>query len=99
MKEYQDVIEQLKKQNPQALIVFGSHAWGTPHKDSDLDVLVIKESPKSRIERIREARANIKTNKPVDILHLTPQEAQSYKKKSTFYKQIFDEGKLVYGRL
>ena len=26
---------------PEQVILFGSHAWGTPHQDSDVDLLVI----------------------------------------------------------
>ena len=27
--------------NPEKIILFGSHAWGTPNDDSDVDLLVI----------------------------------------------------------
>jgi uncharacterized protein len=34
---------------PEAIYLFGSHAWGTPTHDSDVDLLVIvPESGKSR---------------------------------------------------
>ncbi len=29
--------------NPLSLYLFGSYAWGTPNKDSDLDLLVVVE--------------------------------------------------------
>ncbi len=29
--------------NPLSLYIFGSYAWGTPNKDSDVDVLVVVE--------------------------------------------------------
>lgn len=31
----------IKVYNPEKLYLFGSHAWGTPHEESDLDVMVI----------------------------------------------------------
>jgi len=99
MDEYHDVIEQLKKQNPQALVVFGSYVWGTPHEDSDLDVLMIKKTDKSRLDRMREAHRNIKSTLPLDIIVLTPQEAKELPKKYSFYKQVIEEGKVIYGKL
>ena len=33
-----------KAYNPISLYIFGSYAWGTPTKDSDLDLLLVVES-------------------------------------------------------
>ena len=84
---------------PDKIILFGSFAWGTPHEDSDLDVVIIQDSEKPRIQRMREIRSQIKTNKPVDVIPLTQKEAALFRSKYSFYKQIFEEGKLVYGRV
>ncbi|HCS78129.1 TPA: nucleotidyltransferase domain-containing protein [Patescibacteria group bacterium] len=96
---YDEVIEQLKKRQPQAIILFGSHAWGRPHEDSDLDILLIEETEKPFPDRMRDAREELRTNQAIDILVLTPKEAQLAPQKDSFYKQIFTEGKLLYGRL
>lgn len=47
--------------NPLSLYIFGSYAWGTPTKDSDLDLLVVVESSEKKpykrsIEGIRALR-------------------------------------------
>jgi len=100
MDEYQDVIEQLKNQKPEALIVFGSYAWGKPHKDSDLDIMMVKKTAvRSHIERIRQAHRPLRTSCAVDVLVLTPEEAKIYQKKYSFYRDIFENGKLIYGRV
>ena len=40
-----EIIEKLKNEyNPIKVILFGSHAYGTPTKDSDLDILVVKDN-------------------------------------------------------
>ncbi len=93
------VVEQLKKDKPKAIILFGSAARGEAGEDSDLDILVIKETKKSFTERMREARSMIKTNTPMDIIVLTPQEAKDLPKKNSFFAQILKEGKLLYGRI
>ena len=38
--------------NPEKIIIFGSHAYGRPIENSDIDILVIMESNKREIERM-----------------------------------------------
>jgi predicted nucleotidyltransferase len=35
---------------PEAVILFGSHAYGTPHPWSDVDLLVVVDTPNGEIE-------------------------------------------------
>ena len=42
--------------SPQVIILFGSYASGTPSKDSDIDLLVIKDDRLPKIERNRAVR-------------------------------------------
>jgi len=47
--------------NPLSIYIFGSYAWGTPTKESDIDLLVVVDSSdkkpyKRAIERIRALR-------------------------------------------
>ena len=37
----QQLRESLSKLNPYLVLLFGSHAYGTPHHDSDLDIFVV----------------------------------------------------------
>lgn len=99
MTDTENVFEQLKKMKPQAIILFGSYAWGKPNEDSDLDILMIKDSKKSFRDRTRDYRFRIKTHMPVDLIMLTPTEVKRFTKESQFFKQIFEEDKLIYGRL
>ena len=34
-----EVLKRLKPLNPNKIILFGSYAYGTPHKDSDIDLI------------------------------------------------------------
>ena len=36
----------IKEFNPQKVVLFGSHAWGLPKKDSDIDLFIIKDDAK-----------------------------------------------------
>ncbi len=38
-----DIVKKLKPLNPYQIILFGSYAYGTPTKDSDLDISVIEK--------------------------------------------------------
>ena len=37
--------------HPSAIYLFGSHAWGNPHKDSDVDLLVVVNDNASSEEK------------------------------------------------
>ena len=54
---------------PARVILFGSHARGRVHADSDLDFLVIEEVVSSRVEEAARLRRAVgKIGSPVDIL-------------------------------
>lgn len=36
-----DIADRLRTINPHRVILFGSYAWGVPHADSDIDLVVI----------------------------------------------------------
>ena len=86
---------------PEAVILFGSHAWGTPTEDSDLDLLVIvsesDEEPTARATRGHLAVGDIMVS--MDILVKTREEVERYRPVSaSLTRRIMDEGRLLYGR-
>jgi uncharacterized protein len=85
--------------NPQAVYLFGSHAWGDPDEKSDIDVFIILSSSDLRqAERIRIGmRALIGTNIDVDLLVFTQEEvAQRKDDPSTLVHKILVKGKRLY---
>ena len=38
-----EIIERLKPLKPNKIILFGSYAYGTPHKESDIDIFLLKD--------------------------------------------------------
>ena len=63
-----DIVEKLNPLNPYQIILFGSYAYGTPTKDSDLDICVIEKGMVSKREKkskIREALKDIKIAKDI----------------------------------
>ena len=87
--------------HPEAIYLFGSHAWGEPTADSDLDLLVIvSQSDQKPIQRAIRAQRSLRGVKvPVDVLVKTRREFENYSSvKASLEAQISREGKLLYGR-
>ena len=85
---------------PEKIYLFGSHTWGTPHQDSDLDLLIIINnsnlSPTKRASLFYRCLRNI--NYPLDILVRTHQEIEKFANIPMSIKyQILSKGKLIYG--
>ncbi|MBI2326974.1 nucleotidyltransferase domain-containing protein [Candidatus Curtissbacteria bacterium] len=99
MENTKIIFNQLKKFKPEAIVLFGSAARGEAGEDSDLDILLIKQTDKSFSDKVREARSLVRTSQPLDIIVITPQEAKELPKKNSFLSQILKEGKLIYGRI
>ncbi len=85
---------------PEKIIVFGSHARGTARPDSDLDLLVIKQSKQPEPERIREVSRLLRPRPmPLDILVKTPAEIQERLAiNDSFIQELLREGTVVYER-
>ena len=87
----------IKKFHPQKIILFGSFAWGKPNKDSDVDLMIIKNSKKNSFLRQLSVRRIIKGAIPVDILVYTPAEIKNRLNLGDFFiRDIIEKGKLIY---
>ena len=85
---------------PEQVILFGSHAWGTPHEDSDVDLLVIvSQSDEKPIERaVRAHRCLSSLNVPKDILVKTRAEVERFRRVyASLECEILERGKVLYG--
>src|SRR3954447_25460214 len=87
------VAEQFK---PERIILFGSHAYGTPHADSDVDVLVVMPCPNQLDQACRISIA-IDPPFPLDVVVRTPY-AMSWRLKEgeTFLTEVVTKGKVLY---
>jgi predicted nucleotidyltransferase len=87
--------------HPEAIYLFGSHAWGKPTAESDMDLLVIISKSRQRpIQRAVRAQRSLRGVKAaVDVLVKTRKEFERYASvKASLEAQITREGKLMYGR-
>ncbi len=76
------------------MVLFGSHAWGKPHRDSDVDLVVV--SPQFRgirsLDRGISFYKRWKLAYPVDFLCYTPEEFRRLKKKTALLRKVDKEG-------
>ena len=86
--------------HPEKVILFGSHAYGKPTPDSDVDLLVILETSAPDKERyLAVCRLLRPCPFPVDILVRTPQEVSRVLEKGDFFmREILSQGKVLYER-
>ncbi len=83
--------------NPQKIILFGSHAYGKPNEDSDVDLLVIMPFEGRNSQKAIEIRRKIKTSLPLDLLVRTSKQVQERVEMEDFFmREITQKGKILY---
>lgn len=89
----------VKEYQPEKIILFGSYAWGKPTEASDIDLLVVKNSQRPRLDRQRELRRKLfPPLVPTDILVYTPNEIVKRLSIGDFFiRDIVTKGKVLYG--
>ncbi len=91
----------VKTYDPIAIYIFGSYAWGTPTKDSDLDLVIVvdKSDEKSYKRPISGYKALRGLNISKDIIVYTKEEFDRRSKEiTTLVYKIKEEGKVLYAR-
>lgn len=83
---------------PEKIVLFGSYARGTATEDSDLDLLVIKESPLPRYKRGQEIRKHLRRLKvPIDLVVYTKEEIERWQNvKTAFITTALKTGVVLY---
>lgn len=100
-----EIVETIvRESNPEAIILFGSHARGTAGADSDVDLLVVETEPfsASRSRRKETARLYMALRKlpiPKDLLLYSRDEFETLKSVAHhLVNRVAREGKVLHGR-
>jgi predicted nucleotidyltransferase len=81
---------------PEKIILFGSHAYGTPHEDSDVDILVIMPARNELYQALR-IRLAVEHRFSLDLLVRTPRNmAWRLAEGDSFLREITSKGKVLY---
>ena len=85
---------------PQKVILYGSYAYGNPEPDSDLDLLIIKETSERFIDRwqsVRRILSDPTRMAPIETLVLTPGEiSDRIARGDQFIAEILKKGRVLY---
>lgn len=96
------IVEKIVTQyTPEKVILFGSYAYGQPNADSDIDLLIVKETDKRPVERWMEIKRLLRDrNRAVAISPLvyTPQELEERLAINDFFiQEVLEKGEVLYG--
>lgn len=96
-----EMVEKIKNDyRPDRIILFGSYAYGTPDRDSDIDLLIIKETQDRPIDRRVNVAGIVSDPKrliPFETIVLTPDEvSQRIAIGDQFIEEILERGEVLY---
>src|SRR5438874_11439933 len=81
---------------PEKIILFGSYAYGTPHADSDVDILVVMPA-RNQLDQAVRIRWKVPAPFPMDLIVRTPKNLQwRLDEGESFHTEIVTNGKVLY---
>ena len=95
------IVDKLKREYaPQRIVLFGSYAYGNPTPESDIDILIIKDTAERFIDRwttVRRILSDPKRMIPIETLVLTPDElAERLRAGDQFIAKIVEDGEVLH---
>ena len=82
---------------PERIVLFGSFAYGSPTKDSDVDLLVVMPCEGKPWRTAARIRDRVRPEFPVDLLVRTPEQiAERVALDDGFVREILDRGTVLY---
>lgn len=106
-KIIREIVEKIKQEySPEKIILFGSYAYANPTEESDIDLLIIKNTTERIVDRMVRIYKIVGTIKNEEIKYIdlspfvvTPKELkQRLEIGDHFFKEIVSKGKVVYGK-
>jgi uncharacterized protein len=98
-RELNEITARLAAWGVERVVLYGSYARGDFHEDSDVDLLVIKETDERFIDRIASALAVTGARIPVEPIVYTPAEIEQMRaRRSGLLADAEREGKVLYER-
>ena len=83
--------------HPEKVILFGSYAYGTPHEDSDVDLMVVMRTDENPLLTGARIATSVERPFPMDILVWEPDKLQaSFERGGNFATEVMTEGIVLY---
>ena len=102
LSELAERLHQVYGSRLKSVILYGSVARGAETKDSDIDIMVLVDGNASELRNYDESLGDVSTDislkylKVLSIIDISYQEYQEWKQISLFYKNVSDEGVVLY---
>lgn len=98
-----EIVDRIKRgYQPEKIILYGSYAYGKPTEDSDIDLFIVRETDKRRVDRFVEvSRLIYEPGRSISISPLvyTPKEVEErLALGDDFVEEIFTKGEVLYAR-
>ncbi len=94
------IVNKIKAEyRPEKIILYGSYAYGNPNKDSDIDLFIIKETRKKRIQRFCDVSRLLRDIKGISIqpvVFTKDETAKRLELEDDFIKEILNKGEVLY---
>src|ERR1043166_1585042 len=82
--------------HPDRIVLFGSHAYGRPHEDSDVDLLVVMAT-RNQLDQAFQIRLALSAPFALDLIVRTPKEMEwRLAEGESFLTEIVSRGKVLY---
>lgn len=82
---------------PEKIFLFGSHAYGRPTRDSDIDILVVMPFDGGYFHQAAKIRQHLGLPIPMDLIVRTPEQFRHRLEiGDRFMREIVERGKLMY---
>jgi predicted nucleotidyltransferase len=86
----------VKRFHPERIILFGSYAYGQPHEESDVDLLVVMPTYNEIAQAIR-IRRECARPFALDLIVKTPERLErALKQENWFLREVVSRGKVLY---
>ena len=100
MRAIRAVVQQIaEKFQPEKIILFGSYAYGRPKPESDVDLLVVMDTPLRNREQAAQIARAIDYHFGLDLIVRTPQQlAKRIALGDFFLREVTEKGRVLYAR-
>jgi predicted nucleotidyltransferase len=97
-KQIKKLCEQIAREfHPQKIILFGSHAYGNPGPDSDVDLLVVMPFKGRPVRQAIKIRNRLDTPMALDLIVRTPRQVSERLAMGDFFiREITEHGTILY---